>query len=89
MLGDISDSAVFCADSYRRCGGVAYIIFWVPVTYTVCLFRPLYHLHKKKILEKKMFGRWIHKKGKSKPDKRCKGYKSQAKTNGARKRKKK
>jgi hypothetical protein len=33
--------------------------------------------------------RWIHKNGKSTPDKRCKGYKSQAKKNGARKRKKK
>ena len=36
-----------------------------------------------------MFGRWIHKNGKSRPDKRCKNVKSQAKTNGARKRKKK
>ncbi len=36
-----------------------------------------------------MFGRWIHKKGKSSPDKRCKNYKSQSKTNGAKKRKKK
>jgi len=36
-----------------------------------------------------MFTRWIHKNGKSRPDKRCKSYKSQAKANGARKRKKK
>lgn len=36
-----------------------------------------------------MFTRWIHKNGKSRPDKRSKSYKSQAKTNGARKRKKK
>jgi hypothetical protein len=33
--------------------------------------------------------RWIHKKGKSTPDKRCKSYKSQAKANGSRKKKKK
>ena len=39
--------------------------------------------------EYKMFGRWIHKNGKSRPDKRCKSVKSQAKANGARKRKKK
>ncbi len=36
-----------------------------------------------------MFTRWIHKNGKSRPDKRYKSYKSQSKTNGARKRKKK
>jgi len=36
-----------------------------------------------------MFGRWIHKDGKSRPDKRFKNVKSQAKTNGAKKRKKK
>jgi len=36
-----------------------------------------------------MFTRWIHKNGKSRPDKRCKSCKSQAKANGARKRKKK
>jgi hypothetical protein len=33
--------------------------------------------------------RWIHKNGKSTPDKRYKSYKSQAKTNASRKRKKK
>ena len=32
-----------------------------------------------------MFGRWIHKGGKSRPDRRFKNVKSQAKTNGARK----
>ena len=40
-----------------------------------------------------MFGKWIHKKVgghlKSRPDKRCKNYHSQAKRNGAAKRKKK
>jgi hypothetical protein len=36
----------------------------------------------------KMF-RWIHKNGKSTPDKRYKGCKSQAKKNGARKKRKK
>jgi hypothetical protein len=32
-----------------------------------------------------VFGRWIHKDGKSRPDKRFKNVKSQAKTNGAKK----
>lgn len=36
-----------------------------------------------------MLTRWIHKNGKSRPDKRCKSVKSQAKKNGASKRKKK
>ena len=32
-----------------------------------------------------MFGRWIHKNGTSRPDRRFKTVKSQAKTNGAKK----
>jgi len=36
-----------------------------------------------------MSGKWIHKDGKSTPDKRCKSYKSQAKANGIKKRTKK
>ena len=39
--------------------------------------------------EDNIMGKWIHKDGKSRPHKRFKNVKSQAKTNGAKKRKKK
>jgi hypothetical protein len=54
---------------------------------------PRRFLSLKKFPEYKMFGKWIHKRVgghlKSRPDKRCKNYHSQAKKNGAAKRKKK
>jgi len=43
---------LYAADCLYRRGGVRILFFWVPVTYTVCLFRPIYHSNKKKFQKK-------------------------------------
>ena len=70
------------------CGRNRYIRIGSFLTYRGDNSTSKYQTHKK-FPEYKMFTRWIHKNGKSRPDKRYKSVKSQAKTNGAKKRKKK